>query len=274
MCDSCHVSFTAGQANTLVARDQNGYIFNTWYNSNRSAENTAAAQYIYDTGDGYMRKKDLANVRAEINQGTFNGTVSCNLTGANSADLVYALIADNDFFRIRAGGTASNAGYAEIATADDGAEPIYVRQYTGVFGSLTRSATLLSDIGNTSFPGILYANGLSITGLITMYNPNGTNYNEGIRIPAASSGWSGINIGCDTSGAGTIAGQWNLVRYPSAQNSKFAIRNSGGADVLTLGTDNTAVFASTVTAPEVSISSKYKISYDSTDGSLSFSYIG
>ena len=59
----------SGTANSLVYRDASGYIKNTWYNSNRGSENSAAASYIYDTGDGYMRKKDLANVRAEILSG-------------------------------------------------------------------------------------------------------------------------------------------------------------------------------------------------------------
>ena len=62
-------------------------------------------------------------------------------------------MADNDQFRIRVGGTATNAGFVEIATADDGTEPIHVRQYSGVFTSLTRTATLLDGSGNSSFPG-------------------------------------------------------------------------------------------------------------------------
>jgi len=70
---------------------------------------------------------------------------------------LYGSIADNDFFRLRVGGTSSNAGYVEIATSDDGTEPIYVRQYTGVFSSLTRTATLLDGSGNTSFPGTVSA---------------------------------------------------------------------------------------------------------------------
>ena len=59
------------------------------------------------------------------------------------------------------GGTASNAGYAELATADDGSEPIYVRQYTGVFTNLARTATLLDGSGNTSFPGTVSASSFS-----------------------------------------------------------------------------------------------------------------
>jgi hypothetical protein len=66
-------------------------------------------------------------------------------------------MADNDQFRILVGGTSTNAGFVEIATADDGTEPIHVRQYTGVFSSLTRTATLLDGSGNTSFPGTVSA---------------------------------------------------------------------------------------------------------------------
>lgn len=66
MLDGYHASQTAGDINTAVIRNSSGYIMNTWFNSNRVSENTAAAQYIYDTGDGYMRKKDIANVRNEI----------------------------------------------------------------------------------------------------------------------------------------------------------------------------------------------------------------
>ena len=92
------------------------------------------------------------------NAATATQTVT-TVTGTNSADLVYGNMADNDQFRIRVGGTASNAGWAEIATADDGTEPIYVRQYTGVFTTVARTATLLDGSGNTSFPGSLTTGG-------------------------------------------------------------------------------------------------------------------
>jgi hypothetical protein len=86
------------------------------------------------------------------------GRVYVSLTGTNNHELVRADMADNDQFRILVGGTASNQGFVEFATADDGTEPIYVRQYTGVFSSLHRSATLLDESGNTSFPGVVTAN--------------------------------------------------------------------------------------------------------------------
>ena len=111
----------------------------------------------------------LSNVSASSYTGSFTGSFSGTftsasfastasitlntVTGTNSTNLVYGNMADNDQFRIRIGGTATNGGFVEIATADDGTEPIYVRQYTGVFTSLTRTATLLDGSGNTSFPG-------------------------------------------------------------------------------------------------------------------------
>ena len=87
---------------------------------------------------------------------TISGTVAKvenTVSGTNSADLVYGNMADNDQFRIRIGGTATNSGFVEIATADDGTEPILVRQYTGVFTTLARTANLLDGSGNTTFPG-------------------------------------------------------------------------------------------------------------------------
>lgn len=96
-------------------------------------------------------------------------TVNASATGTNQLDLVYAIMADNDQFRIRVGGTATNAGWVELATADDGSEPIYVRQYTGVFTTVARTATLLDGSGNTSFPGTVTASKFSgpLTGTVT-----------------------------------------------------------------------------------------------------------
>jgi hypothetical protein len=76
-------------------------------------------------------------------------------SGTQSRNLLYATMGDNDLFRIAVGATASNAGFAEFATADDGNEPIYVRQYTGVFSAVTRTLTLLDKDGYTQLPSYL-----------------------------------------------------------------------------------------------------------------------
>lgn len=77
---------------------------------------------------------------------------------------------DNDYWRVGGRATANNAGYMEIATADDGTEPIYVRQYTGVYSTLTRTATLLDGSGNTSFPGRVTAAGATLTSSLNLAN--------------------------------------------------------------------------------------------------------
>lgn len=87
-----------------------------------------------------------------------------SVSGGNERNLLYQQMADNDLFRIRCGGP-SNQGWVEIATADDGTEPIYVRQYTGAFSSIARTLTLLDGSGNTICPGNLLT-----YGGITMYS--------------------------------------------------------------------------------------------------------
>jgi len=117
-------------------------------------------------GAGYITASSsdtLTNKAGNISQWTNNsgyitssGTaakVENTVGGSSAVDLVYGNMADNDQFRIRIGGTASNSGFVEIATADDAAEPIYARQYSGVFTTLSRTAAILDGSGNTTFPG-------------------------------------------------------------------------------------------------------------------------
>ena len=119
----------------------------TW---NQSTTGTAAtASYILGSGVA-------GNISG--NAATATQTIT-TVTGTNSAELVRGNMADNDQFRILVGATATNAGFVEIATADDGTEPIHVRQYTGVFTTLQRTATLLDGSGNTLFPGNVTAVG-------------------------------------------------------------------------------------------------------------------
>jgi hypothetical protein len=64
---------------------------------------------------------------------------------------------NSDFWFFGGGATASNAGFAQISTGDDGNEPIYVRQYTGDprSGTLQRTLTLLNESGNTIIPAAI-----------------------------------------------------------------------------------------------------------------------
>lgn len=74
-------------------------------------------------------------------------------TSPTSTQQIHLQGGSNDYGRIAFGATAENAGWMEIASSDDGNEPIYARQYTGMFTTIKRTATLLDASGNTSFPG-------------------------------------------------------------------------------------------------------------------------
>ena len=89
---------------------------------------------------------------------TTAGAVRASVASDSTKDLVYASMAGSDYCRIRCGG-ASDAGYLEIATADNGNDPIYVRQFNGEFSSVARTLTLLDGNGNTTLPGRIILQG-------------------------------------------------------------------------------------------------------------------
>ena len=100
--------------------------------------------------------KDHSHNYLPLSGGTLTGDLLFSNSGATFRQ-IRGTCGDNDFWRIGGGATRINTGYMEIATADDGTEPIYVRQYSGTFSAITRTATLLDGNGNTSFPGTVAA---------------------------------------------------------------------------------------------------------------------
>lgn len=88
--DDMHAD-TAASASTVAARDANGYLKCTYINSSRGLENSAAESYLYDTGDGWMRKKTLANVRAELG-GSGKGLDADTLDGKHLVDIESILV--------------------------------------------------------------------------------------------------------------------------------------------------------------------------------------
>ena len=79
-----------------------------------------------------------------LSGGTMTGPITNNIANGASRNILYGIIGANDLYRIRAGG-AVNAGWLEIATADEGTEPIYIRQYTGTFGTIVGWACIDAD---------------------------------------------------------------------------------------------------------------------------------
>ena len=76
----------------------------------------------------------------------------------NDANL-YWKMADSDYARIIPMNSGTDKGSLEIATADNGDEPINVRQYTGQFANVVNTLTLLDGSGNTWVPKKLYIDG-------------------------------------------------------------------------------------------------------------------
>jgi len=157
---------TANGASTLILRDASGgfaagAITGISFNSITGLSSTTPAA----SGTAAVGTATTAARADHVH--AIPTSVAATVTSNSVTDIVSASIADNDYFRIRVGGTGTNAGFVEIATADDGTEPIHVRQYTGVFTTLARTATLLDGSGNTSFPGAVTATSLTTTGSVT-----------------------------------------------------------------------------------------------------------
>ena len=170
------------------------------------------------------------NVTAPTFVGNLTGNAStatqttANVAAGTTHNLLYSLMADNDYFRVMVGG-ASNGGYAEIATADDGSEPIYIRQYIGYFDKLLRTATLLDENGNTNFPGALSASRV-IAGFDSGY-AGSISCSNWFRSNGAS-GWYN-----ETYGAGILSDTANVVRTYST--NKFKVYNTTSDSIYTLG---------------------------------------
>lgn len=102
----------------------------------------------------------------DVTLATSLGSIDTDLTFTNNGTSfrgIQGTMADNDVWRVGGAGTSTNAGYLELATGDDSNEPIYARQYSGNFTSVTRTATILDASGNTSFPGTVTGNRFAST---------------------------------------------------------------------------------------------------------------
>lgn len=123
---------------------------------------TSSASAIASTNNYFTAGATTAYIAAKTASAVGNylplsgGTLTGDLSFANTSTGIRGVtgtIGDNDFWRVAGGATSTNSGYLELATGDDANEPIYIRQYTGKFTTVKRTATLLDGSGNTSFPG-------------------------------------------------------------------------------------------------------------------------
>lgn len=185
---------------------------------------TTPTQKLHVIGGGLFTA--LLTTTGITNNGTLtqNGDIIINQASTTGTRQVRFQGGDNDYGRVAYGGTASNAGWMEIASCDDGNEPIYARQYTGVFTTIKRTATLLDANGNTIFPGTVTAP--TFTGAL-----NGTA--EWSKRLATNSqltfGLNGLTYFNADLGAGTAANQnvgptaqwWHILRMNHGNGSGY-----------------------------------------------------
>lgn len=185
---------------------------------------TTPTQKLHVIGGGLFTA--LLTTTGITNNGTLtqNGDIIINQASTTGTRQVGFQGGDNDYGRVAYGGTAPNAGWMEIASCDDGNEPIYARQYTGVFTTVKRTATLLDANGNTVFPGTVTAP--TFTGAL-----NGTA--EWSKRLATNSqltfGLNGLTYFNAYLGAGTAANQnvgptaqwWHILRMNHGNGSGY-----------------------------------------------------
>lgn len=191
----------------------------------KASDNSKA--YVFD-GDNIRAFANAVNRAGDTMTGDLNisgGHILYMLqTSPTSTQQIHLQGGSNDYGRIAFGATAENAGWMEIASCDDGNEPIYARQYTGVFTTIKRTATLLDANGNTIFPGTVTAP--TFTGAL-----NGTA--EWSKRLATNSqltfGLNGLTYFNANLGAGTAANQnvgptaqwWHILRMNHGNSSGY-----------------------------------------------------
>lgn len=172
---SLGVSGTGLSGSGSFSANQSGNSsFTVTLNSSTSGTSNIVAR---DGSGNFSAGTITANLTGNVTgnvTGTVTGSVTRTVTGTNSAELVRGNMASSDFFRILVGGTNVDEGYVEIATADGGNEPIHVRQYTGTFSTITRTATLLDSSGFTIFPKAILLGATSATASVSRLVVQGT----------------------------------------------------------------------------------------------------
>lgn len=90
---------TAGAANTIVARDGNGYIFNTYFNSTDNSVASGVTAVMVKAGDSYLRSGTAAAIATFISGQSMNisgSSTSCSGNAA-TATTANALNASNSY---------------------------------------------------------------------------------------------------------------------------------------------------------------------------------
>lgn len=118
----------------------------------------------------------------------------------------------------------------ELATADGGNEPIYVRQYTGVFTTVKRTLTLLDASGNTILPGTLTAAGATINGATTinstLHTTGATTLDSTLSVGGTATMKDALNVnGAATIGSNLTVAGTSTLNGPLVTNGTVTFNN-------------------------------------------------
>jgi hypothetical protein len=113
---------TAATANTIVARDANGYVYANALNSTLADTANSASHYMVETGsDGWLRPKTLANVKTEIagdRLALAGGTLTGSLAGTTFTGTSFNSITALSSTAPVVAGTAAVGTSTTVARAD------------------------------------------------------------------------------------------------------------------------------------------------------------
>lgn len=139
----------------IVTKTSNGTTFTLRGLNGAGNELADAVLTIPNAGSG---KAGLITDAAQTIYG--EKTLTSNLCFANvttGTRGIIGTIANNDYWRVVGRADKTNEGYLEIATGEDANEPIYMRQYSGVFGTVKRTFTILDGSGRSRAPELFEA---------------------------------------------------------------------------------------------------------------------
>ena len=160
--------------------------------------NVSSGGNLSVTGTSTLTGKVTAQGGIDVTGG--NITLTANSTATSGiVNYVTGTMASNDHWRIAGGATATDSGFLEIATDDNGSEPIYVRQYNGGgFASKTRELILLDASGNTTIPGNLTTTNGTITAKLGIFTSTADARGSSYASPAVTIGPStGVHLELD-----------------------------------------------------------------------------